>query len=203
MTEGIEQQKKVIIEKMNDCLDYADLKGFEEQVNGYIKSFGVAIACQDLSVFLVKHYTAARADTIAKQLEIIIQCNPELALINYPENQIFRVVMITGSIELFNCYTEKAIEPHLVNASKEERKTYYQKLLQLGVQLNQLFSDQYHSIIKGMDYNGAFSQDSETGVVSIHGEDYEIMNDTINKFNTIVGRREVITELMTLVGMKF
>ena len=193
--------KESIIEEMYSCIDYADLNGFKEQVEQYLNICDVSTASQDLATFLITQYTASRADTIAKLLEIIIQTNPEIALVNYPENHFFRIVMISGSTDLLDTYLEEAVELYLENKTEEEYKSYYKKLLHLGAKLNTLFSDQYSTQIKGMDYNGAFSSDN--GKVTIHNEDYEIMEDIINKYNTIVGRRDVIKTLMINAGIEF
>lgn len=192
-----------IIEEMYNCLDYADLKGFETQVKKYLKTTDDSTASQDLATFIVTEYTSARADTMAKLMEIIIQCNPNLALINYPENHFFRIIMISGSLDLFECYSEEAIEPHLENSSEKEYKAYYNKLLQLGAKMNTLFSDQYEPQIKGIHFNGSFATDDyNPNVALINQEDYELMNDVVNKFNTIVGRRDVIKALITKSGLK-
>lgn len=192
-----------ILDEMYNCLDFADLKGFEEQVNEYLEITDEATASQGLATFIVTQYTSARSDAMAKLMEIIIQCNPNVALVNYPENHLFRLVMMTGSMDLFECYTEEAIEPHLENASEEEYKNYYTKLLHLAAKLNTIFSDQYELQIKGQDFNGAFDNSQDNRLLSIHKEDFETMDDIVNKYNTIVGRRDIIKAMMAKVGMKF
>ncbi len=163
----------------------------------YLKTTDESTASQEFAMFLVNIYTAAQADTIAKLMAIIIRCNPELALINFPENHFFRIIMISGSIDLFECFTEEAIEPHLKDASKLEHTAYYTKLLHLGVKLNKMFTDQYQILIKGRDFNGAFGTDeSNQNVKKINQEDYEIMNDIVDKYNTIIGRVNIIKALM-------
>ncbi|OYU82526.1 MAG: hypothetical protein CFE24_15265 [Flavobacterium sp. BFFFF2] len=189
---------------MYNCLDYADLNGFEKQVKEYLKSTDESSASLGLATFIIKEYRAERADTVAKLMEIIIRCNPALALINYPENHFFRIIMISGSMDLFECLTEEAIEPHLKNSSEEEYIDYYTKLLHLGAKLNTIFSDQYEPQIKGVHFNGRFgTDDSNPNIALINLEDYEMMNDIIDKFNSIIGRRDIIKALMTKVGMKF
>lgn len=105
-------------------------------------------------------------------------------------------------MDLFDCYTEEAIEPHLENATEGEYKDYYTKLLHLGAQLNTIFFDQYELQIKGQDFNGAVSNGSESRLLSIHKEDFEMIDDIVNKYNTIVGRRDILKALMTKAGMK-
>ncbi len=193
-----------ILDELYNCIDYADLKGFEKQVKEYLKITDESTASQGLATFIVTEYRAERADTMAKLMEIIIRCNPNLALINYPENHFFRTIMISGSLDLFECYTEEAIEPHLANLSQEEYKEYYNKLLHLGAKLNTVFTDQYEPQIKGIHFNGSFGTDDvNSNIALINLEDYEIMSDIVDKFNTIIGRRDVIKALMTKVGMKF
>jgi hypothetical protein len=112
--------------------------------------------------------------------------------------------MITGSVDLFECFTEEAIEPHLKVASKLEHTAYYTKLLHLGVQLNKMFTDQYQILIKGRDFNGAFGTDENNeNVKKINQEDYEIMNDIVDKYNTIIGRINIIKALMAKAEIAF
>lgn len=189
---------------MYNCLDYADLKGFENQVKKYLKTTDESTASQGLATFILTEYRSERADTMAKLMEIILRCNPDLALINYPENHFFRIIMISGSTDLFDCYTEEVIEPHLENASEEEYKAYYTKLLHLGAKLNTIFTDQYQPQLKGIHFNGSFAtDDNDSGIALINQEDYDVMIDIVDKYNTIIGRKEVIKALMTKVGMKF
>lgn len=192
-----------ILDQMYNCLDYADLDGFEEQVKKYLKTTDESTASQALATFIVTEYTASKADTMSKLMEIIIRSNPNLALINYPENHFFRIIMISGSMDLFECYTEEAIEPHIAKSSKKEYKAYYDKLLKLGAKMNTIFSDQYEPQIIGIHFNGPFTTDDyNPDVALINQEDYEFMNDIVNKFNTIVGRRDVIKALMTKSGLE-
>ena len=193
-----------ILDEMYNCLDYADLKGFENQVKKYLKTTDESTASQGLATFILTEYRSERADTMAKLMEIILRCNPDLALINYPENHFFRIIMISGSTDLFDCYTEEVIEPHLENASEEEYKAYYTKLLHLGAKLNTIFTEQYQPQLKGIHFNGSFAtDDNDSGISLINQEDYNVMIDIVDKYNTIIGRKEVIKALMTKVGMKF
>jgi hypothetical protein len=75
-----------------NCLDYADLKGFEIQVRKYLKTNYESTISQGLAIFLVNMNTAAQAGTVTKLMEVIIYCNPKLALINYPENHFFELL---------------------------------------------------------------------------------------------------------------
>lgn len=191
-----------ILDEMYNCLDYADLNGFEMEVQTFLNSTDENTASQDLATFILSEYRAERADTMAKLMEIILQCNPNLALINYPENHFFRIVMITGSLDLFECYTEEVIEPFLASATEEAYKEYYTKLLHLGARLNTLFTDQYEPQLKGIHFNGSFATDDmHSNVALVNQEDYEIMCDIIDKYNTIIGRRDVIKALMEKVDM--
>jgi hypothetical protein len=192
------------IEEMYNCLESGDLKGFEVLLNIYLKKTKDLIACQELAMFLVNIYNASRSGFVAKLLEIIIRCKPKLAITNYPENHFFKIIMVTGSMEMFECYIEEAIEPHVKNAGKVEQEDYYKKLLELAALLNKMFIDQYETVIKGRNFNGAFASDeSNQKIKLIHQEDYEIMNDIVDKYNTIVGRRDIIKVLINKAGLEF
>ena len=180
--------KEEIIKEMYHCFDAADFTCFEEQVNNYLEICDEKIASEDLATFLLTEYTSAKSDFIAQLMEVVIRCNPNLALINFPENHFFKIAMVSGSMDLFDCYIVDVVEPHLENASEEECKEYYNELLKLGVKMNRLFSDQYQLKIKGFDFNGAFTVNPDTGIASIHKEDFDIMDDIVNRYNTIVVR---------------
>ena len=50
-----------------------------------------------------------------------------MALINYPENHFFKIILITGSLDLFECFVEEAIEPYLKKSNKEEAKIFFDR----------------------------------------------------------------------------
>ena len=193
---------KKIIDKLYDCTDTGDLVGFEMHIREYLKTTDEITASKDLAIFIVNDYTSFKADAMAKLMEVIIRCNPNLALVNFPENHFFRICMVSGSLDLFECFLEEAIEPHLECLDEQEKKEYYTKLLHLGVRLNGIFLDQYSTQIKGVNFNGAFSNDGK-GIVKITAEDFEAMDDIVNIYNTMIGRRDIVKVLMTKVGMKF
>ena len=176
-----------IIDRMYDCLDYGNLKGFKYSIEEYLVLCDKVSASQDLATFLVTQYTAARADSIAKLMEIILRCNPNLGLLNFPENSFFKITMIAGSLDLLECLMEEVIEPHLENCNQEEYMRYYTRLLKEEEALNTVFADQYQQIIKGLHFNGICNS-NDSSVFSIHKEDFEIMNDVVDRYNTIVGQ---------------
>ena len=61
-----------ILDEMYNCLDYADLKGFENQVKKYLKTTDESTASQGLATFILTEYRSERADTMAKLMEIIL-----------------------------------------------------------------------------------------------------------------------------------
>lgn len=192
-----------ILDELYNRMDNVDLKGFEQQVKVYLRTTDESTASQDLAELIVTEYRAERADKLAKLMEIIIRCNTNLALINYPENHFFRIVLITGSMDLFECLIEEAIEPHLENSSDEDYREYYTKLLHLGANLVTLFADQYEQQIKGLHYNGSFATDENNpNAVLINKEDYQKITDIVDKFNTITGRRDIMKVLIKKSGMK-
>lgn len=193
---------KNILDELYNYIDNVDLIGFEKQVKEYLKITDENTASQGLATLILTEYRTERIDELLKLMRIIIRSNPNLALINYPENHFFRIVLITGSFDLFECLTNDAIEPYLNNSSDVEYNEYYSKLLHLGVSLVNLFADQYQPQIKGLQFNGAIEkEENNSNTVLIYLEDYEKMNDIIDKFNTIVGRRDIIKNLMMKAGV--
>lgn len=47
-----------------------------------------------------------------------------------------------------------------------------------------------------MDFNGVFARyEKDNSIALIHQEDFEIMDDVVEKYNSIVGRRDILADL--------
>jgi len=133
---------------------------------------------------------------MAGLMQMILQDNPNLAQLKFPENYFFRLAVLKGSMDLYECFIEEAVEPFLKGKDEDEQAEYYLELFLVASNLNDHFFPQYVPCVKGMDFNGAFGVDENNPAVSlIHTEDYEILDDVVEKYNTIIGRRDILKNL--------
>jgi hypothetical protein len=76
------------------------------------------------------------------------------------------------------------------------------ELLNTAQTLVDYFFPDYKKCVKGLHYNGSFGvQDYKENVVLMHREDYKIMGDVVEKYNTLIGRRDILKDLNTRVGL--
>ena len=167
-----------------------------ETVQQYIDNTDLEEACKDIAEFIYLKYTTFNADTMAGFMEIAIKHKPEIAQLRFPENYLFRAAIIKGSKDLYDCFIEEAVEPYLASKNEEETADYYTELYSVAYNLNEHFFPQYVPCVKGMDFNGAFGHNSTgPGIAQIHISDFEVMNHVLEKYNTIIGRRDIIADL--------
>tara|TARA_A100000171_G_scaffold46746_1_gene51928 strand:+ start:19023 stop:19613 length:591 start_codon:yes stop_codon:yes gene_type:complete len=193
--------KQKDIDVFYNCLDCGDRKKFEELLKKYLEKTDNKEASEDLAMLFLHEYTLQKADYLAAFLEIIFKAKKELALVNMPENPFFKLSIIRGSTDLFECYMEEGINEFLETLNRKERKKYFDELLKVAAHYNAKFLNEYKVQIKGMHYNGGINHDTDGRLLNIHKEDFEMMQDMVDKYNTIVGRRDIMTLLMKEVGM--
>jgi hypothetical protein len=133
---------------------------------------------------------------MAGLLQMMVRDNPQLALLKFPENFLYRLVIVKGSVDLYECFIEEAVEPFLKDKDEDDQLDYYADLFTTAMQLNDFFFPEYTQCIKGMDFNGIFATyENNSDVSLIHTEDFKTMDDVVEKYNTIIGRRDIIIDL--------
>lgn len=188
--------KEQVLIKIEDCMVRCDANGLEKNVDELLKLTDDEEACLELSKRLFQRYTTFKANSTAKLMEIIIRKNPKMAMIKFPENYLFRLGVIRGSMDLHECYIEEVVEPYLVGKNEDEITECYLDLYSVAEKLTEAFFPKYTRCVKGMDFNGAFSRyEKDNSIALIHQEDFEIMDDVVEKYNTIVGRRDILIDL--------
>lgn len=188
--------KNTFFETLEDHFNHGARSKVIETVQQYIDETDLEEACKDIAEFIFSKYTTFNADAMAGFMEIAIKHKPEIAQLRFPENYLFRLAVIKGSKDLYDCFIEEAVEPHLESKNEEESADYYTELLSVAHNLNDHFFPKYVPCVKGMDFNGAFGHnDAAPGISHIHTSDFEIMNDVVEKYNTIIGRRDIIADL--------
>lgn len=188
--------KENILSEIEDCIERFDTMGLAMNVEILLTLTDEEDASKELSLILFKSYTSYKAEGTAQLMETIIRVNPQLALLKFPENYLFRIAVLKGSIELYECYIEEAIEPFLVGKTEDDQFECYSDLYATADMINEAFFPKYVKCIKGLDFNGAIKQEgANSNLMLINEEDFEVMNDAIEKYNTIVGRRDILADL--------
>ncbi|QXP71272.1 hypothetical protein H0I29_04070 [Polaribacter sp. R2A056_3_33] len=189
-------KKEELFKNLDECFSYADKKGLLENIQEYQKEISEEDASRDFAEYIYVNFTTYKADAMAGLLQMMVRDNPQLALLKFPENFLYRLVIIKGSTDLYECFIEEVIEPFLKGKDKDDQLDYYMDLYTTAIQLNDHFFPTYVPCIKGVDFNGAFSTNEENSALSlIETEDFKTMDDVVEKYNTIIGRRDIIADL--------
>ncbi|WP_339918438.1 hypothetical protein [Yeosuana marina] len=188
--------KEELFEELDECFRYGDNKGILKSLKDYQKDVSDEEASRDFSEYIYSNYTTYKADAMAGLMQMMIQTNPKLALLKYPENFFFRLAVLKGSMALYECFIEDAIEPFLKEKDEEEELDYYAELYTVALKLNDHFFPQYVPCVKGKDFNGVFGiYENNPAKSLINTLDYETLNDVVEKYNTILGRRDILNNL--------
>lgn len=192
-----------IVNKIEKAVIEADLKELDHQLDFYLKKTEDTEASQRLSEVLYKCYTTYKSEYLAKIMEVIITKRPNLAFVNHPQNFLFKTVLLTGSVEMYECYLEEAIMPSLQKTKDEDQEMYYLDLQITAQELSDYLFAKYPKCVKGLDYNSAFSNlKTKENVLLIHQQDYETLENVAKKYNTILGRRDIIKDLNKRAGLE-
>jgi hypothetical protein len=113
--------KEEIYSEMDDCLKDGSLSCFEEQVDRVLKHFDTREASTILAFYISKNFTTYKADGMAGLLQTMIRKDPALAQINHPDNPMFNLTIICGSVDLYECYMEEAVEPFFKRQGRRYR----------------------------------------------------------------------------------
>ncbi|MGV1012417.1 MAG: hypothetical protein ACOYBS_08215 [Flavobacterium sp.] len=187
---------KQILSKIEKCADTNDLQGFSSYIDELLLVTDVTNASLLLSAFLLNRHTTSNSKDTAKLQEIILNSNEELAMINFPDNCFFQTAVLKGSMELYECYMEEAIESYLYDKSEDEAYTCYMNLNTIAERYNDLIFDRIPKYIKGKDFKSAVSKyEKDPNLVLIDAEDVAIMEKVIENYNGILGRRDILKDL--------
>ncbi len=185
-----------IIKEIEKHLATADKKGATDTFCRHLEGLSDFEKSRKAAEILYKQYTNFRSGMIAMLMEGIIRNSPNIAQVNFPENFLFKLCVITGSKDLYECFVEEAVEPYLENKSEDEIWDYYTELSIVAKKLNDHFFSHYEPYKKGIHYNSALPLHEENrNELAIHREDYVVMEEIIENYNRIIGRRDIINAL--------
>lgn len=189
-----------LTEALNECLDYGDKDCFNEKVDVLLNKVNEERAAELLASYLYHRYTTSKADSIAGLMEMIIRKNMNLGFINFPDNNLFRVAILHGSVDLFDCYNEEFCQPYIKKNKKIDAAELYIDLIAVVEHYIQEQTEQEQPVIKGVHFNGAFGKSEEfPNAVLINNEDYEQMNATVEKYNALVGRKAILKKMNDII----
>jgi hypothetical protein len=102
---------ETLLLEINEQVLNGELGGLEENTRLLVKQTSELEANQKLAEVLYRNYSQYKSSYLAKVLETIIRINPRLALVDHPNNFLFKAAIITGSVEMYECYIEEAVQP--------------------------------------------------------------------------------------------
>ena len=189
--------KDEIMYNIEFCINKIDIEGFEDNLDLLFDSISDEEASVSLAQLLNKVYTSFKARGLAKIMKVIIRKRQNIALVGHPENALFKLCVVTGSIDLYECYIEEVVDPVLPQEKDDDALAMYYTDLQIVAEnIKEYYSDKRTKCIKGDAYNGAFSTlEGNDNVVLINREDYEMMESAIEKYNALLGRDKIIGDL--------
>lgn len=188
-------KKEQIFDEMDECLRHGSISGFNAQLDRLFKKLGENKASESFCEYIIGRYTTYKADTMARLLQEVIHKYPNVAHHQFPKNPLFKLVCFKGSMELFECYIEEAVEPYLDGKDEDFVLDYYSELYMIAEEIREQTFEDYIPCKKGKDFNGAFATSESNHLLSINREDYQTMDKIVEHFNAIIGRRDIIKKL--------
>jgi hypothetical protein len=189
--------KEELLQEIKECIFHCDLSGLATNVEKLLKVVKKDEACKELITLLNNNYTSFRAEATAKMMEVILRVNPAIGKLEFPDNYFYRLALIKGSYDLYECYIEEIINSLINDKTQEEIIECFIDLHTVADAYNETIFSKYSKVQKGMHFNGAFGRhESNENVVLVNSEDYNIMDDAVEKYNSIVGRRDILKDLL-------
>lgn len=183
-----------LIEEIEKSIYHTEFEKIPALLLELIQETDINTTAEKYVELIMKKFTHHKADYCAKLMEIAISTNKDLAKIYFPNNPFFRLAIFKGSVDLYECYIEEYIEPLIKNNNIDELEVYLE-LFAEAEKISALCNNNFERVIKGVHYNGAFPNQENEHILSIHKEDFEIMNDLAENYNSIVGRIEIMKNL--------
>lgn len=188
--------RATLFSTLNEYFNYGAQDEIEKTIQKHIDENEIEVACEDIAEYIYDRYSSSNADAMAALMEMAIRHNREIALVKFPNNYLFHLILLTGSLDLYECFMEEAIEPHLEGKHEDETADYYTELYAVANDANEKYFSNCKQYRKGIDFDGAFGRSEENpSITNIHKEDYEKMKSVIEKYNAIIGRRDILADL--------
>ena len=177
------EQAQAITHKLIDCMDNGQKAEFIRVLDS-IAAEPANIACSCIAMALMRGYTSYRADAYAAFLEIALHHTPEWGSFAGVQNPLFRASLLTGSVDLYECFIEEV--PGL-------DVDFFVEAYAGFSEMNERMMDDSEIVLKGRDYNSGVPAGG--GYVMVDQEDFEVINDTMEKYNAIVNRYKILKDI--------
>ena len=128
-------------------------------------------------------------DSIAVLMEMAIRKNKEWALVNGDKNPMVESIMLSGSMDLYECYTEE------VDGLTNE---WYKALLMNMVRMNTQILASFDHILRTREFTCGLI---ENGYHRLDEEDYQALFLATQRYNRLVGIHKIIVRLIDIVGI--
>lgn len=180
--------------KLENSLIEADVESFKNALELLNLHASIDEGAEIIAYIIDENYSRLKSDYLAKLLELAIRKNPAWALINLSENWIFKIAIGVGSVDLYECYMEEAVEPVIKKKDFDSRMSFILDLFSTAEKIDEDLLTDYPELIQGTHYNGGFIV-KESGSVQLNTEDYQIMKEIISNYTAIIGRRKILKDL--------
>lgn len=177
-----EEQARAISQKLANCMDEGIIDGFVKVLDA-LKEEPAQNVCICIGQALLMGYTSFKADCRAKFLEIALRHTPEWGKFGGVRNPLFRASFAIGSMDLYECFIEEV--PGLDDEFFSEA---YADFTEMQEQL----MDRYKVVLKGREYNSGFNSGNRR---SIDLEDFDVINRTMEDYNAIINRHQIIKDI--------
>ena len=177
------------VQALYDCF-------FQGSRSGLAKVLDQLMAYQALDAAIVVEYALLRVldhsyhygDSVAGLMEMAIRKNKEWALVNGNNNPLVQSIIQSGSMDLYECYTEEV---------EGLTKEWYSALLMNLAQTNRLVLSLYDHILLSRDFNSGLQ---EGAFRRIHEEDYQELFLATQRYNRLVGIYKLIVRVNDIVN---
>lgn len=189
-------KKENVLKELEENIDQYYKKGIEQNIKDLLSISSDEDVSASVAQLLLKNYTRMRSGFYAQVLQDILGIKIDLGLVRFPDNYFFSASILRGSYDMYECYMQEVIERLLEGEPSNKWEQFLIELQNVAQQYNEKIFDNYKPLIKGANYNGAFD-DHETipGAVIIHGEDYLALEGAAEKYNAIIGCRDILKDL--------
>jgi hypothetical protein len=195
------ESKEKIIKKLHECLYNGDVDGWSRTFKKLMESEKNEEEVVDIICWLLhENYTFYKEESFAVFLEKILEVNPGLGMLKFPENKFYHLSIMNGSTELFDCYSDLIIKPYIARNDTPELEG---KILVMAGAAKDMLADKLGKLgpLKlGREFNSGIAVDNDETKMVIDKYDYDQLIKKVNEMNVIWGLRKIIISLALSIG---
>lgn len=183
-----EDKAEEFVGALNVCFHQGSISGYAKVLDQLMpyRAFDAAKVVER-AILRVLNESYHYGDNIAVLMEMAIRKNKEWALVNDDSNPLVESIMLSGSMDLYECYTEE------VDGLTNE---WYTALLMNMVRMNTQLLTTFDHILKTREFTGGLR---DNGYHRLDEEDYQAMFLATQRYNQLVGIHKIIVRLSNIV----